>query len=321
MSSSARRWRATAARRDRRRRGVPAVGRVVVHHRLGAGRRRRAHPRDDEDRGPSRVEGSPMLRSLALVAAVAATVASPRRSPGRAPGSITGTVTWKGEAPAAKPVDRSSDPVCAATARGKDDVLVTDGKLRDVVVRITAAGGRARDRADDAGGDRPERVHVRAAGVGRDRRPVARGPQPRQHVPQRARQPPREGAVEPRPAQGRAADRPRPQGRRGRRGDLAPLRRAPVDGRVGRRVGSRGVRGHRRRRRVHAARPRPRHVHRRGVAPDAGQEDREGEGQEGQAHQARFTFAAPSSTTPAACRATSATSCARSTWASSTARR
>jgi hypothetical protein len=86
--------------------------------------------------GPSRVEGSPMLRSLALVVAVAATATPVFAAPGT--GSITGTVTWKGEAPAAAPVDRSSDPVCAATARGKDDVLVTDGKLRDVVVRVTA---------------------------------------------------------------------------------------------------------------------------------------------------------------------------------------
>ena len=87
-------------------------------------------------RGPARVEGSPMLRSLALVVAVAATATPVFAAPGT--GSITGSVKWKGEAPAVATVDRSSDPVCAATARGKDDVLVTDGKLRDVVVRITA---------------------------------------------------------------------------------------------------------------------------------------------------------------------------------------
>lgn len=92
---------------------------------------------------PSRVEGSPMLRSLVLVAAVVATVVPATVVPalavaGPGTGSITGTVTWKGEVPVAAPFDRSSDPVCAATARGKDDVLVTGGKLSDVVVRITA---------------------------------------------------------------------------------------------------------------------------------------------------------------------------------------
>lgn len=83
-----------------------------------------------------RVEGSPMLRSLAVVAAVVVMPGAALAGPGV--GSITGVVKWKGEPPVAAPVDRSSDPICAATPRGKDDVLVADGKLRDVVVRITA---------------------------------------------------------------------------------------------------------------------------------------------------------------------------------------
>ncbi|MBL8623961.1 MAG: carboxypeptidase regulatory-like domain-containing protein [Myxococcales bacterium] len=58
-------------------------------------------------------------------------------------GSITGAVTWTGPAPEAKPVDRSSDPVCAKTAHGTDDVVVTDGKLRDVLVRIKVGGAPA----------------------------------------------------------------------------------------------------------------------------------------------------------------------------------
>lgn len=88
--------------------------------------------------GAPPVQGSPMLRSLVAVALVAAAATPALAGPGA--GSITGTVRWKGAPPVAAAVDRSSDPVCAQTARGKDDVVVTDGKLRDVVVRIAVGG-------------------------------------------------------------------------------------------------------------------------------------------------------------------------------------
>ena len=84
----------------------------------------------------------PMRRSLLVVAALTGAVASPAMA-GPTTGSITGAVTWTGPAPEAKPVDRASDPVCAKTARGTDDVVVTDGKLRDVLVRIKVGGAPA----------------------------------------------------------------------------------------------------------------------------------------------------------------------------------
>ncbi len=54
----------------------------------------------------------------------------------KAAGTIAGTVSWKGAAPARAPLDRKTDPVCAKTARLNEDIVVTDGKLRDVHVRL-----------------------------------------------------------------------------------------------------------------------------------------------------------------------------------------
>lgn len=60
-----------------------------------------------------------------------------------ATGTIAGTVVWKGDAPPPVAIDRSSDPVCARTARTAEDVVVTGGKLRDVLVRISVGGAPA----------------------------------------------------------------------------------------------------------------------------------------------------------------------------------
>ncbi len=51
-------------------------------------------------------------------------------------GSITGKVVFTGEPPARKKLLRDSDAVCAATEKYNEDVMVTDGGLRDVVVRV-----------------------------------------------------------------------------------------------------------------------------------------------------------------------------------------
>ena len=63
--------------------------------------------------------------------------------PAAATGSITGTVIFEGEAPDRKPLVRDTDPYCHRTAKLAEDVIVTKGKLRDVLVRIkNGTGGK-----------------------------------------------------------------------------------------------------------------------------------------------------------------------------------
>lgn len=51
-------------------------------------------------------------------------------------GAIKGTVIFEGQAPARDPLRRDTDPYCAKTERASEDVIVTKGKLKDVLVRI-----------------------------------------------------------------------------------------------------------------------------------------------------------------------------------------
>jgi plastocyanin len=51
-------------------------------------------------------------------------------------GAVKGTVLFEGEPPERAKLVRDTDPYCAKTAKLSDAVLVTKGKLRDVVVRI-----------------------------------------------------------------------------------------------------------------------------------------------------------------------------------------
>jgi hypothetical protein len=53
-----------------------------------------------------------------------------------ATGTIRGTVIFDGPAPQRTKVRRDSDPVCAKTEQLSEDIIVTDGKLKDVLVRI-----------------------------------------------------------------------------------------------------------------------------------------------------------------------------------------
>jgi hypothetical protein len=71
-----------------------------------------------------------MRVAIALILMTGAAAAAP------ATGTIAGTVSWKGAAPARAELDRSRDPVCARSPRLAEDVVVTDGKLRDVHVRV-----------------------------------------------------------------------------------------------------------------------------------------------------------------------------------------
>ena len=51
-------------------------------------------------------------------------------------GSIKGTVLFEGEAPDRPKLVRDTDPVCAKVDKLSEDVIVTKGKLKDVLVRV-----------------------------------------------------------------------------------------------------------------------------------------------------------------------------------------
>jgi len=92
-----------------------------------------------------------LLSALLTLLASGSVRADPARRPAPAPapvtatggvtGGIKGTVTFEGEAPDRKTLVRDTDPYCARTARLADDVVVTKGKLRDVLVRIKNGSG------------------------------------------------------------------------------------------------------------------------------------------------------------------------------------
>jgi hypothetical protein len=51
-------------------------------------------------------------------------------------GSVKGTVIFEGEVPERLALRRDTDPYCAKVARLDEDVIVTRGKLKDVLVRV-----------------------------------------------------------------------------------------------------------------------------------------------------------------------------------------
>lgn len=71
------------------------------------------------------------LLALGFAALVSPVFAQPAR-----PGAIKGTVIFEGEAPTRVPLRRDTDPYCAKTPKLDEDVIVTKGKLKDVLVRI-----------------------------------------------------------------------------------------------------------------------------------------------------------------------------------------
>ena len=73
------------------------------------------------------------MRALLVLAVLAAPVAA---DPKPAAGTIKGTVIYEGEGPPRAAQRRDVDPYCAKTPHLDDDVVVTKGKLKDVLVRI-----------------------------------------------------------------------------------------------------------------------------------------------------------------------------------------
>jgi plastocyanin len=66
-------------------------------------------------------------------------------NPSGPPGSIEGVVSFTGKAPEMKDIPKPSDPVCAAAKPKENSVLVSNGGLKDVLVRIEVGGAKAGD--------------------------------------------------------------------------------------------------------------------------------------------------------------------------------
>jgi len=73
---------------------------------------------------------------LVLALLTSAAHAQPKKAPVVASGSVKGTVIFEGEPPERATLRRDTDPYCAKSKRDAEDVIVTKGKLKDVLVRI-----------------------------------------------------------------------------------------------------------------------------------------------------------------------------------------
>ncbi len=84
-----------------------------------------------------------MIRILSLLAVTAAVLPAHAESTAPKPstGSITGTVLFEGEPPSRDEIVRDSDPYCEKVKKTTEDVIVTKGKLKDVLVRIKNGTG------------------------------------------------------------------------------------------------------------------------------------------------------------------------------------
>jgi plastocyanin len=65
--------------------------------------------------------------------------------PSGPPGTIEGVVAFTGKAPDMKEIPKPSDPVCSAAKPKDNSVLVSNGGLKDVLVRIEVGGAKAGD--------------------------------------------------------------------------------------------------------------------------------------------------------------------------------
>jgi len=86
------------------------------------------------------VPANVILGLCTLILTVPSAHAAPGHKPARpkpaATGKVLGTVIFVGHAPDRKPLVRDTDPYCAKTPKLAEDVVVTNGKLKDVVVRV-----------------------------------------------------------------------------------------------------------------------------------------------------------------------------------------
>lgn len=87
------------------------------------------------------------LALLVCLIAPAAALAQPKKPPAPAKpattGGIKGTVIFEGKAPERKQLVRDTDPYCEKVKKLSEDVVVTNGKLKDVLVRVkNGTGGK-----------------------------------------------------------------------------------------------------------------------------------------------------------------------------------
>jgi plastocyanin len=80
----------------------------------------------------------PMPRLVFLAAILLVPVATADAQPKKklATGGVKGTVIFEGEPPERKTLRRDTDPFCQKTEKLAEDVVVTRGKLKDVLVRV-----------------------------------------------------------------------------------------------------------------------------------------------------------------------------------------
>ena len=89
---------------------------------------------------------------IALAALIATVSVATARAAPAGSGVIRGTVSFDGPAPERIKLHRESDPYCAKTEMLADDVIVTAGKLKDVLVRIKRGGAAGASGKAAAGG-------------------------------------------------------------------------------------------------------------------------------------------------------------------------
>jgi plastocyanin len=88
--------------------------------------------------GRSKIMGPILIGPMrTAIVAAALCAAMPAVAAPAARNAISGRVVFEGTPPPRQPLARESDPVCAGTQRLAEDVVVTDGGLRDVMVRVT----------------------------------------------------------------------------------------------------------------------------------------------------------------------------------------
>jgi plastocyanin len=73
---------------------------------------------------------------VSTLAALASLATAPTVARAQPTGSVKGTVIFEGEAPERLQLRRDTDPYCAKVDKLAEDVIVTKGKLKDVLVRV-----------------------------------------------------------------------------------------------------------------------------------------------------------------------------------------